>query len=80
MVGFDMNEERRGRGAPRNTAADIQRSQALQAALEQARQEEFSDRRLSRELEEGFIDDSGSEASDEEVTVGRRRLSMSASR
>lgn len=80
MVGFDMNEERRGRGAGRNTAADIQRSQALRAALEQARQEEFSDRRLSRELEEGFIDDSASEASDEEVTVGRRRLSMSASR
>lgn len=38
-----------------------------------------SNRRLSRDLEEGFRDDSGSEASDEEVTVGRRTISRRAS-
>lgn len=81
MVGFDMNEERRGR-TQRSRLRDSTQSNALQAALEQAQrnQEEHSDRRLSRELEEGFIDDSDSERSDEEVTVGRRRLSMSANR
>lgn len=81
MVGFDMNEGRRG-GNGRDRARDLRQSNALHAALEQAQrhQEEHSDRRLSRELEEGFIDDSESEESDEEVTVGRRRLSMTANR
>lgn len=81
MVGFDMNEERRGR-SQRSRAGELRQSNALQAALEHAQrnQEQHSDRRLSRELEEGFIDDSASERSDEEVTVGRRRLSMSANR
>lgn len=81
MVGFDMNEDRRARNE-RSRLRELRQSNALQSALEQAQrqQEEHSDRRLSRELEEGFIDDSGSEHSDEEVTVGRRRLSMAASR
>jgi hypothetical protein len=38
------------------------------------------ERRLSRELEEVFRDDSGDEDSDDEVTVGRRRVSMSVDR
>lgn len=84
MVGFDMNEERRGRSQWTNSRLGNQRqSHALQAALEHAersQEEDHSDRRLSRELEEGFIDDSESERSDEEVTVGRRRVSMSVER
>lgn len=80
MVGFDMNNGRRG--APNRSRSRARQNYALHAALEEAQrdQEEHSDRRLSRELEEGFIDDSGSEQSDEEVTVGRRRLSMAANR
>lgn len=78
MVGFDMNEGRRG--APNRSRSRARQNYALHAALEEAQRQqvEHSDRRLSRELEEGFIDDSGSEQSDEEVTVGRRRLSMAA--
>lgn len=89
MVGFDMNQGRRG-GNNRGTVDDRfrvrgpERRDTLRAAAGegplQQDLEDHSDRRLSRELEEGFRDDSGSELSDEEVTVGRRRLSMARDR
>lgn len=86
MVGFDMNEGRRGVDGRRRTDGrlgirDSGESDAINAAIGRPRHEDVaSTRRLSRELEEGFRDDSGSELSDEEVTVGRRRLSMASSR
>lgn len=85
MIGFDMNQGRRGVDAQRRTDGrlgirDPGEDAAINAAVgrDGTRQvDETSDRRLSRELEEGFMDDSASEASDEEVTVGRRRVSIS---
>ena len=87
MVGFDMNEGRRAVDGQRRIDGrlgirDSGESDAINAAIGETprHQDDASVRRLSRELEEGFRDDSGSELSDEEVTVGRRRLSMAASR
>lgn len=86
MVGFDMNEQGRGiHGQRRNDARlgirDSGEARAINAAVDHTRHgDEASIQRLSRELEEGFRDDSASEDSDEEVTVGRRRLSMASNR
>lgn len=86
MVGFDVDRGRRGADGQRrgNARFGIRHSgehQAIDAAVARSRHEdESSMRRLSRELEEGFRDDSASEDSDEEVTVGRRRLSMASNR
>jgi len=86
MVGFDMNEGRRAVDGRRRTDGglgirDSGESDAINAAIGRSTHEDLaSTRRLSRELEEGFRDDSGSELSDEEVTVGRRRLSMASTR
>ena len=87
MVGFDMDQSRRAVDGRRRTDGrlgirDSGESDAINAAVERrpSHEDETSTRRLSRELEEGFRDDSGSELSDEEVTVGRRRPSMAGSR
>ena len=86
MVGFDMNEGRRGVDGTRRSDGrlgirDSGEGDAINAAVGRpTHQDEPSNRRLSRELEEGFRDDSASEDSDEEVTVGRRRLSMANGR
>jgi len=87
MVGFDMNEGRRAVDGQRRIDGrlgirDSGESDAMNAAIggRPCHQDDASVRRLSRELEEGFRDDSGSELSDEEVTVGRRRLSMAGTR
>lgn len=84
MVGFDMDSRRRG-GQRRQVGGlgirDTGEANAINAAIDDARHEdEASIRRLSRDLEEGFRDDSGSEDSDQEVTIGRRRLSMASNR
>jgi len=89
MVGFDMDHGRRTFGGIRRTDGrmgirDAGESNAIQAATGRTprsrHEDDASTRRLSREIEEGFRDDSGSELSDEEVTVGRRRLSMASNR
>lgn len=81
MVGFDVNQERRGIDGRRRTGIrDSGEADAMNAAVQgryAPHLDDTSDRRLSRDLEEGFMDDSASEASDEEVTVGRRRVSIS---
>lgn len=89
MVGFDIhanNLSRNGRagrrlrgrdGGPR-THNGFDRSRP-QEEYQDGEDVDDSNRRLSRELEEGFRDDSGSEASDEEVTVGRRTVSRRGS-
>ncbi|KAI1626933.1 hypothetical protein EDD37DRAFT_239569 [Exophiala viscosa] len=73
MVGFDVQE----RGIRRNglerqvsdmDAATRTANQAVDVALD-------SNRRLSRELEEGFRDDSEEEAEEHQVVVGRRSAS-----
>jgi len=89
MVGFDMDQGRRAVDGRRRTDGrlgirDSGESDAIHAAVggrpRSRHEDDASTRRLSRELEEGFRDDSGSELSDEEVTVGRRRPSMASSR
>ena len=87
MVGFDMNQGRRAVDGRRRTDGrmgirDSGEGDAIHAAVggRSRHEDNASIRRLSRDLEEGFRDDSGSEASDEEVTVGRRRLSMASAR
>lgn len=86
MVGFDMNEGgRRGNNRRRDDryrTRGVSEDETMSGTPREShtRQDEHSDRRLSRELEEGFRDDSESEASDEGVTVGRRRLSMAGNR
>lgn len=89
MVGFDMNEGRRAVDGRRRTDGrlgirDSGESDAINAAVgsrsRPIHEDDASTRRLSRDLEEGFRDDSASELSDEEVTVGRRRLSMAGPR
>lgn len=72
MVGFDVNEGR--------VNIDERLHSQHQSRNVNAHDTDDSNRRLSRDLEEGFIDDSASETSDQEVTVGRRRLSMVSSR
>ena len=79
MIGFDMNGDTRGRRG-RLGVRDAGETNAINAAIGRVRDDGISTRRLSRELEEGFMDDSASEMSDEEVTVGRRRASVSANR
>lgn len=84
MVGFDMDSRRRG-GERRRVGGlgirDTGEGNAINAAVNDARHaDEASTRRLSRDLEEGFRDDSASDDSEEEVTIGRRRLSMASSR
>lgn len=75
MIGFDMNQGRRTVDGRRTNQERVgNRGTGETDAMDNAIDD--SNRRLSRELEEGFRDDSGSEDSDEEVTVGRRRLSI----
>lgn len=79
MVGFDIDGRRGVDGRRRSDGIlGIRDSNETHAAT--AFEQTDSNRRLSRELEEGFRDDSASEASDEEVTVGRRRASMVSDR
>lgn len=70
MVGFDINERRL------NTDERL----LSQSHASNPQDVDDSNRRLSRDLEEGFIDDSTSETSDQEVTVGRRRFSVASNR
>lgn len=81
MVGFDFQRERRGRGRVRGFSGtngrDVIARVSADTGADGNRDVDMDDsnRRLSRDLEEGFKDDSGSEDSDEEVTAGRRSVS-----
>ncbi|KAH0846981.1 hypothetical protein AYO21_02323 [Fonsecaea monophora] len=74
MVGFDAQERNRRRDAMERQVSNMDaatRTVSRSGGL--ARQHESdSNRRLSRELEEGFRDDSDEDDQDDQVVVGRR--------
>lgn len=86
MVGFDMDQSRRGAGGQRRVESrmgirDPGETEAINAAVSRPlRRDDMSTRRLSRELEEGFMDESDEEDNEDQVTVGRRRASMAIHR
>jgi len=69
MVGFDVTDGGHRRAGIDGNAARTATTPG-NATVDETTAD--SSRRLSRELEEGFRDDSGSEHSEQEVTVGRR--------
>lgn len=82
MVGFDMNEGRRGvdgrrrsdgRLGIRDSGEDAATADTVSGRPFARRDTDDSNRRLSRDLEEGFMDDSDGETSEDEVTFGRSR-------
>lgn len=67
MVGFDVHDRDR-----RRDGIDQQVSAGLGILHSREDEAASSDRRLSRELEQGFRDDSDDEAEANAVTAGRR--------
>ena len=82
MIGFDMSlqdqNRRRRDGMERQVARGILAAREMNAPVA-VYEEPPPERRLSRELEEVFRDDSDSDGEDDTrgVTVGRRSLSVS---
>lgn len=85
MIGFDMDQSNRTggqcRGGGRMGIRDSGEANAINAAVGRAQhRDDLSTRRLSRELEEGFMDSDEDDEGEEQVTKGRRRASMATDR
>ena len=73
MVGFDVQERSRRRdGMERQISNMDAATRTVNGTLDAGAD---SNRRLSRELEEGFRDDSSDEDEEQDVVAGRRSLS-----
>jgi hypothetical protein len=73
MVGFDVQERNQRRNGLERQVSDMD---AARRTVSGGVVRTDSDRRLSRELEEGFRDDSDDEAEDQQVVVGRRNSTV----
>jgi hypothetical protein len=78
MVGFDVQERNRRRDGMERQVSNMNaatRTVSGRGRPTVVTPEVDSNRRLGRELEEGFRDDSGDESEEQQVTAGRRSLS-----
>jgi hypothetical protein len=75
MVGFDVQERNRRRNGLERQVSNM--NAATRTIRNQGGEglSADSNRRLSRELEEGFRDDSDDESDEDQVVVGRRSIS-----
>ncbi|KIX10540.1 uncharacterized protein Z518_01623 [Rhinocladiella mackenziei CBS 650.93] len=73
MVGFDVQDRTRRRDGMERQVSNMNAASRTVSGVEDAGSD--SNRRLSRELEEGFRDDSEDEGDEHEVVAGRRSLS-----
>lgn len=73
MVGFDVQERSRRRDGMERQVSNMNAATRTVSGAMNLRVD--SDRRLSRELEEGFRDDSDDEGDEHEVVAARRSTS-----
>ena len=74
MVGFDVQERNRRRNGLERQVHDM--NAARRTVSGGGVERVVSDRRLSRDLEEGFRDDSDDEGDEQQVVAGRRNSNV----
>ena len=75
MVGFDVQERNRRLNGLERQVSDMDAATRTVSGRGPGAMPNDSSRRLSRELEEGFRDDSDDESGEDQVVAGRRNYS-----